>query len=186
MTYWSAGGFKIRDQSAPHFLTFTVVGWIDIFSRLQYRNQIINSMKFCQANKGLKIGAYVIMSNHIHAIWTATDNNLSSIIRDFKRFTSKSIIQEIQVTQTESRKDWLLHMFDQFGRNSSHNKGLKFWTNENHPEEIYSLELLMTKLNYIHENPVRAGLVSSPWDYVYSSAGDYQGRKGLIDIDFLF
>lgn len=95
MNYENADGYKIRDQDAYHFLTFTVVGWIDIFSRQCYRDIIINSFKYCQEHKGLKIGAWVIMSNHIHVIWKAQHNNLSDVIRDFKTFTSKAISKQI-------------------------------------------------------------------------------------------
>ena len=91
MSYEFADGYKIRDQSATHFLTFSIMGWIDIFSRQRYRDIIIESFQFCRKNKGLLIGGYVIMSNHIHVIWTASNNNLSDIVRDFKTFTSKAI-----------------------------------------------------------------------------------------------
>ena len=65
MSYEFAEGYKIRDQSSTHFLTFTVMGWIDIFSRKRYRDIIIDSLNYCRANKGLQIGGYVIMTNHI-------------------------------------------------------------------------------------------------------------------------
>lgn len=91
MSYEFAEGYKIRDQSATHFLTFSIMGWIDIFSRKRYRGLILESFQFCREKKGLKIGAYVIMSNHIHTIWTASDNNLSDIIRDFKHLPAKRL-----------------------------------------------------------------------------------------------
>jgi REP element-mobilizing transposase RayT len=95
MSYENAEGFKIRNQAATHFLTFTIVGWIDIFTRQHYRDIIIDSFKYCQQNKGLQIGGYVIMSNHVHTIFTATQNNLSDVVRDFKTYTSKAITKAI-------------------------------------------------------------------------------------------
>jgi REP element-mobilizing transposase RayT len=89
MSYEFAEGFKIRDQSATHFLTFSIMGWIDIFSRQRYRDLILESFQFFREKKGLRIGAYVIMSNHIHTIWTATNSNLSDIIRDFKNIPAR-------------------------------------------------------------------------------------------------
>ena len=89
MNYEFAEGYKIRDQSATHFMTFSIMGWIDIFSRSRYRDIVLESFEFCRVHKGLNIGAYVIMSNHIHVIWTATNNNLSDIIRDFKHLPAK-------------------------------------------------------------------------------------------------
>jgi len=185
MSYEFAEGYKIRDQSATHFLTFTIMGWIDIFSRQRYRDIILESFDFCQAKKNLRIGAYVIMTNHIHTIWTAPNNNLSDIVRDFKTFTSKAITANIEAEQ-ESRRDWLLYMFRYYANRTNANENFKVWTGNNHPEEIHGEAFLRTKLNYIHQNPVRAGLVEEPSHYLYSSAANYEKGKGLMEIDFLF
>jgi REP element-mobilizing transposase RayT len=184
MSYENAEGFKIRNQAATHFLTFTIVGWIDIFTRQHYRDIIIDSFKYCQQNKGLQIGGYVIMSNHVHTIFTATQNNLSDIVRDFKTYTSKAITKAI-LTEQESRRAWLTYMFEFYAKRTNANQIFKVWTSNNHPEEIYSREFLLSKLNYIHLNPVRAGLVAEPEHYLYSSASNYLHNKGLIEIDFL-
>jgi REP element-mobilizing transposase RayT len=185
MSYEFAEGYKIRDQSATHFLTFTIMGWTDIFTRSRYRDIILESFTFCRLHKGLNIGAYVIMSNHIHVIWTASNNNLSDIVRDFKTFTSKAISASIE-GEVESRRDWLLYMFRFYANQTNANENYKVWTSNNHPEEIYSESFLRTKLNYIHQNPVRPKLVAEPSDYLYSSASNYEKGKGLIEIDFLF
>ena len=185
MSYEFAEGFKIRDQAATHFLTFSIMGWIDIFSRQRYRDMMLESMQYCRRHKGLKIGAYVIMSNHIHTIWTAMNNNLSDVIRDFKTFTSKAMTAAIEA-EPESRRDWLLYMFRFYANRTAANENFKVWTGNNHPEEIHSDKFLRSKLNYIHENPVRAGLVAEASHYLYSSAPNYEGKKGLMEIDFLF
>ena len=185
MSYEFADGYKIRDQSATHFLTFTIAGWLDIFSRQRYRDIIIDSFQYWRVKKGLLIGGYVIMTNHIHTIWTATKNNLSDIIRDFKTFTSKAISASVE-TEPESRREWLLYMFRFFANRTNANENYKVWTGNNHPELIYSDSFLKTKLNYTHENPVRAGLVAEASHYLYSSAADYEGKKGLMEIDLLF
>ena len=185
MSYEFAEGFKIRDQAATHFLTFSIMGWIDIFSRQRYRDMMLESMQYCRQHKGLEIGAYVIMSNHIHTIWTATNNNLSDIIRDFKTFTSKAITEAINI-EPESRRDWLLYMFRFYANRTNANDTFKVWTGNNHPEEIHSDSFLRTKINYIHDNPVRAGLVAEQSHYLYSSAANYEGKKGLMGIDFLY
>jgi len=155
-----AEGYKIRDQSAQYFLTFTIVGWIDIFSRQRYRDLILESFVYCRKHKQLRLGVYVIMSNHVHAIWQSGNNNLSDVIRDFKTFTSKAITNSIQ-EEPESRRDWLLHMFRYYAGNTNANETFKVWTNNNHPEEIYTYEFMLSKFNYLHENPVRVGLVQS-------------------------
>jgi putative transposase len=183
MSYEFSDGYKIRDQAATHFLTFTIMGWIDIFSRQLYRDIILESFRFCQKNKRLRIGAYVIMSNHVHIIWTPLNPNLSDLVRDFKTYTSKAITNAIQ-NEPESRRDWLLYMFSYYANRTASNDYFKVWTGNNHPEEIHSKPFMHAKLNYIHNNPVRAGLVKEPSHYTYSSACDYEGIKGLIDIDF--
>lgn len=185
MSYEFAGGYKIRDQSGIHFLTFTIVGWIDLFSRQRYRDIILESFAFCRKNKGLQIGAFVIMSNHLHVIWTATNGNLSDIIRDFKTHTSKAMFESI-LKEPESRKEWLEYMFRFFSNKTAANENFKIWSGDSHPEAIYTSEFLMSKLNYIHENPVRAGIVADAVQYLYSSAGIYAGEKGLIEIDLLY
>jgi REP element-mobilizing transposase RayT len=149
MSYEFAEGFKIRDQAATHFLTFCIMGWIDIFTRQRYRDLIIESFRFCRKNKQLDIGAFVIMSNHIHVIWTANNGNLSDVVRDFKTFTSKAITKSIE-DEPESRRKWLLHMFQFYANRTNANDFFKVWTSNNHPEEIYSNGFLQTKLNYIH------------------------------------
>jgi REP element-mobilizing transposase RayT len=185
MSYEFAEGYRIRDQSATHFLTFSIMGWIDIFSRQRYKDLILESFQYCRNKKGLLIGGYVIMTNHIHVIWTAAHHNLSDIVRDFKTFTSKAITASIQ-DEPESRRDWLLYMFSFYANRTNANDYFKVWTGNNHPEEIYSDRFGKTKLNYIHQNPVRAGIVNEPDHYLYSSAANYAGKKGLIEIDFLY
>jgi REP element-mobilizing transposase RayT len=165
-------------------MTFTVVGWIDLFSRQVYRDILIKNMAYCRKNKDLLIGAFVIMTNHLHVIWQSKCGKLSDTLRDFKSFCTKELIAAIN-GENESRENWLLHMFQFYASRTNQNKDFKIWTGDNHPEEIVTPEFLMTKLNYIHENPVRAGWVSEPEDYLYSSANNYAGRKGVMEIDYL-
>ena len=185
MSYEFADGYKIRDQGGTHFLTFSFMGWIDIFSRKVYRDILLDSFSFCRQHKGLLVGAYVIMTNHVHVIGTAKHENLSDIVRDFKSFTSKKIIETMQ-TEVESRREWFDYMFKYFAAPSSRHEYYRLWTGDNHPELIYSPDFLMTKLNYIHMNPVRAGIVEVPEHYIYSSASNYVLGKGVMEIDYLY
>lgn len=185
MSYEFADGYKIRDQSALYFMTFTVEGWTDLFSRKIYRDVFLKNMNYCREHKGLSVGAYVIMTNHVHVIWQSKRGKLSDTLRDFKSFCTKEFITLIQ-TENESRREWLLHQFKFYANRTARNKEFKIWTNDNHPVEITSREFLMIKLNYIHENPVRAGWVNKAEDYLYSSASNYTNGKGLFEIDYLF
>lgn len=173
-------GYRIKDQERPYFLTFQVINWVDIFTRKRYKDIIVESLNYCIHHKALKVHAWVIMSNHIHTI-LSHESNLSGIIRDFKTFTSKAIIKSI-IEYPESRRDWMLFQFNIRGQMNSRNTNFQFWTQTNHPIELNTNEMIDQRLNYIHENPVRAGIVLESIHYNYSSASDYGDVPGLIPI----
>ncbi len=175
--------YQIKDQEATYFLTCQVVGWADVFSRKVYRDIIIDSLKYCIEQKGLIVYAYVIMTNHVHLIVRCENGNLSDIIRDFKRFTSRSIMSEIESNEKESRKEWLDMIFQYHGKYNKRVGDRQFWTHENHAIELSTNEMLDSRLEYIHQNPVRAGWVEEPEHYLYSSARDYAGLKGLLEVE---
>src|SRR6267154_1000702 len=102
-------GYQIANQQAPYYLTLQIVYWIDLFSRKSYRDIIIESLKYCRKEKNLEIFGWVIMSNHIHLIARSASNDLSGALRDFKKYTSKKIIEEVQGS-SESRKEWMLRL----------------------------------------------------------------------------
>ncbi len=173
--------YKIYDQSKAYYLTFTVVSWVDIFSRKIYRDIIIDSLKYCQKEKGLNIFAYVIMTNHIHLLVNSEKDNISDFIRDFKKFTCKKIIDTIE-NELESRKKWMLNLFAYEVIKNKSNKNYQLWIHDSHPIEIYSNEFIKQKVEYIHNNPVRAGIVESPEHYLYSSARNYADLESMIDV----
>jgi REP element-mobilizing transposase RayT len=174
-------GYIIRDQSKAHFITSTVVDWVDVFSRKAYRDCIIESLEFCIKNKGMILYGYVIMSNHIHLIIQSDNSKLSDLIRDFKKFTAKTILHKIE-TESESRADWMLKRFEFACKSHSRNEKYQFWQYGNHPEEIFSEKFFWSKLDYIHLNPVRAGIVVKASHYLYSSASNYVNDYGIITI----
>jgi putative transposase len=171
----------------PHFLTLTLVEWVDLFTREKYKQIIIESLKFSIDKKGLALHAFVIMSNHVHLIASVKDEtlNLSSIIRDIKRFTANEIYKVLKKDIKESRRNWLLWIFESQGERSSSNENVKIWQHGNHPVILDRNEIIDERLNYIHENPVKAGICFQSWDYVYSSASQYAGKEGFLDIKFL-
>lgn len=178
--------YAIRDQEHFHFVTFTVVYWLDVFIRPEYKSIFLESIKYCQKEKGLLVGAWCIMSSHIHmALGTTGDNKLEDIIRDLKSYTSRHIRKYIENNPQESRKEWLLWMMKRAGGKKTNNKDFQFWLQHNHPIELSSNEILQQRIDYIHNNPVETGFVENPSDWIYSSAGDYEGKKGLVDIYFL-
>lgn len=183
----SDGGYKIRNQQAVHFITFAVVGWVGVFSRQQYRDVFLEIIRQTQKDKGLLLHAWVLMSNHFHGIISARDGfELSSILGELKRKSSIDISLRIEKNDSESRREWMLEIFYRAGDLNARNSKLQFWQQDNHPKECFSREFTQQKMNYIHQNPVRAGIVERPEYYLYSSARDYIGEKGLLDIDLLW
>jgi putative transposase len=178
--------YVVRDESRFHFVTFTVINWIDIFIRDQYRTIFLESVRYCQANKGLEVGAWCIMTNHIHMILRSSgENRLGSIIRDLKAFTSRHIRKEMEVDYAESRKNWMMWMMKRAGDAKSNTKDFQLWQHHYHPIELNSNGIMDNVLNYIHQNPVAMGLVDEAENWVYSSAKDYAGKKGLLELYFL-
>lgn len=174
-------GYQINDQEGLYYLTFQVVDWIDIFSRQIYRDIVIESLKYAIEHKDLQIFAFVIMSNHVHLIAQSATGKLSDTIRDFKKFTSKRIINAVQEIQ-ESRCKWMLNQFAFHARRHASNNKYQVWTHENHAIYLYGPKFIKEKIEYIHNNPVRSGIVEKPEDYIYSSARNYSGLDSLIDI----
>jgi REP element-mobilizing transposase RayT len=176
--------YKVYDDQLPHFITSTVVGWVDALSRELYKQDICDSLTYCQKEKGLLLHAWVIMNNHIHAIISAAPGyKIHNFMRDFKKFTSKKVVGSIENNIQESRKQWMLNMFGYAGRNNNSNTEYQFWQQDYHPIALNNEIKIRQRLHYLHENPVRAGIVWEAKDYKYSSATDYYTNKpGLLPI----
>ena len=185
--------YKFHNPEGTYFISFAVVEWIVPIvigiTRNKYKNILIDSLHYCQKEKGMEIFAWCIMTNHIHLIFRSVKGQKPQLlIGDFKRFTSKSIVQAIIDNPKESRKEWLIAQFLKTGTKSSNVKKYQFWRHDNKPIELWSNKVIAEKINYlpiwqvgIHNNPVEEGLVYKPEDYVYSSARDYSGEKGILN-----
>ena len=174
--------YKFHNPDGVYFISFAVVEWLDIFTRNEYKNIIIDSLHYCQREKGMEIFAWCIMTSHIHLIFRSDrEQRPQLLIGDFKRFTSKAIVKAIIENPKESRKEFLVEQFRKAGNNASNVNQYQFWRHDNHPVELWSNKVIDEKIDYIHQNPVEAGLVFRAEDYIYSSAVDYAGEKGLVN-----
>lgn len=174
--------YKVFDTAKPYFITSSVVDWIKIFNEKKIVDILIESIKYCQSNKGLEIYAYVIMPEHFHMVCRSiSDNTLSDIFRDFKKYTSRSIIRYLKEKNSKIYSSWLekfrIDINDLYS--SEH---YKLWQNGFNPKELSSNKVIDQKIEYIHKNPVEAGLVLKQDDYLYSSARNYSEKKGAIDV----
>ncbi|MEQ8414437.1 MAG: transposase [Imperialibacter sp.] len=180
--------YKIAESGYPYFVTYTVIEWIDLFIRNVYREVFLDSVRYCQQEKGLVVYAWVIMPSHIHMILGSNGKMpLEGIIRDNKSFVSREIRKLLESSEEsfESRKSWMYHMMQSAGIRNPNNNDFQLWMQHNQPIELNTNYLMDQKLNYIHNNPVEAGFVSNPEDWLYGSAIDYAGGKGFLDIEFL-
>jgi putative transposase len=179
--------YKIRDQNKLYFVTFAVVGWIDVFTRREYRDLLLESLKHCQKQKGLEIYAWCMMSNHVHLIvGRHGELKIEEIIRDLKKFTSVQITKSIESNRGESRREWMLELFSRAATNSKKHIKYMFWQNEYHPIELSTNEMMDQRLDYIHNNPIESGIVEKAEEYIYSSARDYINNvEGLLVIKFI-
>ena len=175
--------YKFKDQDKLYFVSFAVVYWIDLFTRNEYRNILLESWKYCQSKKGMDLYAWCIMTSHVHMIIGSHGDKLEDIMRDMKRHTSEALKKAIQTHPGESRREWMLSLMERAGKKNSNNLNFQLWQQDNHPIELATPVIAHQKLDYLHYNPVVAGIVEKPEDYLYSSAIDYYtNRKGMIDI----
>jgi len=178
----TAENYFIKDQNSVYYLTFTIVDWVDVFTRKEYKIVIVDSLNYCIGHKGLEVFAWCLMSNHLHLVCRAIEPaRISDIIRDFKKFTAKTILGKIK-TEPESRRDWMLYRFEFAGKFDNRISKYRFWEDTNHAIQLDSTALIEQKMNYTHDNPVRAMIVGKQEHYLYSSARDYAGEKGLVNV----
>ena len=179
--------YKILDQHGLNFLTMTLVDWIDLFTRQVYCDIIIESLSYCQKEKGLNVHAYVIMPSHLHLI-LQTDNpkGLSYILQCFKSYTAKAILRYLKrYSNVESRRQWLLERFEFNARRNKRDSKYQVWQKGSHPIILYSPKAIRINLNYIHKNPVVAGIVKKQEYFEYSSASNYINGKGVLEVKVL-
>lgn len=179
--------YSIRDQQGLYFLTFTVVEWLDVFTRPQYKDIIIESLRYCQRHKGLELFAYCLMSNHMHLIARAAEGyELSNIVRDFKKYTARQVFDAICTNPRESRRQWLEWTLRKQGEFNPKNTFIQLWQQRSHGVELTGEAITRQKLHYVHQNPVRAGICYRGEDYLYSSASFYAGLEAILKVSLLF
>lgn len=181
-----SSNYKPGDHQTPHFITFTIVGWIDVFTRDAYKDIFVESLHYCIENKGLVLHAWVIMTNHVHLIVSSRINKISDLVRDIKKYTCRKIIDCIRNNIRESRKEWMMNMIVYAGRVNNDNLYHQLWKKYYHPIELHSSRRCQIALEYLHNNPVKAGFVWEPWHFKYSSGLDYYtNEKGLLPLELI-
>lgn len=174
--------YKVIDSNSPTFVTMTLIGWVDLFIRPTYTKILDDSLNYCIQSKGLKVHAYVYMTSHIHLIISSSGEELQNIIRDFKKFTNKQLIAEIN-SPSESRREWLLNKFSYAAKESGRATYYKVWKDGFHPVLLDNYKKIEQRINYIHYNPVAAGFVYHERDWKNSSYAAYEdGNKEISNV----
>ena len=156
--------YKFGDNDKLYFISFAVVYWIDLFIRNEYKEIMLESWRYCQQEKDLEIYGWCIMTSHVHMILSAEKNKPENVMRDMKRHTSEQLKEAIIKHPAESRREWMLSMMYQAGKDNCHNSGFQLWQQGNHPVELTTLKIAYQRLDYTHYNPVVSGIVEKPED----------------------
>jgi putative transposase len=168
--------YKILEPHLPHFLTCTTVAWLPVFTRPETVQIVLDSWSYLQKNRGLKLYGYVILDNHLHlAAWSP---DLSTDIGDFKSFTANRIIKHLK----EQNAETLLRLLRYFKAMHKKDREYQLWQEGSHPQALQNNDMMRQKLEYMHYNPVKRGYVDDPTHWRYSSARNYAGGEGLIEV----
>ena len=170
--------YRIVPGVGVYFVTFTVVEWLPVFVDEASCQIIADSLNFCHANKALRIHAYVIMPNHMHAIVFDADFDpmrLKQTLDDFRKFTGRQLLDFCATHRPAS-------FTEEFRRQAGKDRDRRFWQSTRHPEGITSEKFLVQKLNYTHDNPRRKGLMRNAQDWRFSSAAYWMGLEDKNDV----
>lgn len=167
--------YRITEGIGVYFITFTVIDWLPVFIDETAISILIDSLKFCIERKNLRVNAYVVMPNHLHAIVFDAEfdpKNLERSLTDFRKFTGKQLADHIDTHYSQSIASIL------YGHNCT-DRERRFWQSGWHAEGIFTNPFWQQKLDYLHWNPCRKGLVRLPQAWRYSSAAFWLDGKAV-------
>lgn len=167
--------YRFVAEAGAYYVTFSVVDWLPVFVSEAACRIVTDSLNFCHERKGLRTNAFVIMPTHLHAIvfdenWNA--DSLQRALTDFRKFTGRQLLDYCAG-----------HMPACFGQvfksQAGGDRERRFWQPSRHPEAILSEGFWRQKIDYLHDNPCRKGLVIRAADWRFSSARWYvsDGRE---------
>ena len=174
----------IVPRDSCYFLTFNVVDRVDVFVHPAYKQVVVNALNHFVDTQGLIVYAWCLMTSHVHLlIKTREGNGPAYFERDFKRFTTPEIVKAIE-NERDPRREWMIRQFENFGKSLKKIERFHLWENCSSPLHIDcgQPQLLFDRIGHIHENPIRERIVDLPENYLFSSARDYSGMKGLVKV----
>lgn len=171
--------YKAYNKDGIYFITSTTIKYVPIFTNKSMCEIITNSLDYCRNELELRLFAYVIMDNHFHAVISAPD--ISKMMQSIKSFTAKKIIDSLK----EKKMYSILNTFELWKKEYKKDSKYQVWQESYHPQEITSEDMFRQKIEYIHMNPVRRGLVERPEQWRFSSAANYMELDSVIEIDIM-
>ena len=168
--------YQFKELNKPYFMTLTICGWQPVFTQPEIVQVILDSWRYLQQNADLKLYGYVILENHIHFI--AQSENIQKDLHRFKSFTARKIIDYLKAHNISL----ILQQLAFYKKMYKFQSDYQLWQEGSHPQGIESEEVLRQKLEYMHYNPVKRGYIDKPEHWRYSSARDYNGEIGLIEV----
>jgi putative transposase len=167
--------YRIVDPKLPHFVTCTVLHWIPVFTRPATVEILLDSLRFLTRD-GLQVYAYVILENHLHMLLQS--RQLDRDMARFKSYTAKQLIAYL----SENNVTAILEQLAFYKKAHKDDRAYQFWQEGYHPEWIQNEEMMRQKVDYVHQNPVKRGYVDLPEHWRYSSARNYLGQPGLLEV----
>jgi putative transposase len=167
-----------------YFITFNTVDWVDVFIRPVYKQVIVHSLNHFIHQQKLPVYGWCLMTNHLHLIMQPGEGyDMVTFEEAYKQFTTSKIMEAID-TEPDARRKWMMGLFREAGSFFSTAKKLQVWQNVIDPVFIETTRpsQLVEHIEYIQQNPVRDRIVETAADYLYSSARDYAGLRGLVNI----
>lgn len=175
---------KLIPREACYFLTFNVVDKIDVFVRPTYKQVIADALNYFITTQGLVVYSWCLMSSHLHLLIRSSAEDTPALFeRDFKKYTTPEILKAIEV-EMDFRRGWMMQRFEEFSKSLRRIEKFHLWQNCSSPLRIQCDQprVLLDQIDHIHENPVREKIVEMPESYLFSSARDYIGHKGLVNV----
>ena len=156
---------KYNSTYHPQFVTATILEWKPVLIHDACKEIIIQSLKFLVHEKRVMLYGFVIMSNHIHLIWqAAAGHHPSRVQHSFMKYTAQQMKFYLQDNHPEMLPNLLVNAAD---------RKYQIWERNPLSLELFTAKVGVQKLQYVHQNPVRAGICRNPVDYYYSSARFY-------------
>jgi hypothetical protein len=168
--------YKVHPKGL-YFVALTVVGGIDVFTRYEYCDLLVDNINYCIEHKRLLVYEYAIMPSQLCMIVGVAEGSLPKVLRDFKSYSARNLLRAIAEHPQEGRKEWLLRLFQFFAHRYQHNAEHHFWQFGNHMVDLEKSAIKHLPPPSALDKLMKTRMVEGPEHYVYCSAYPSQRVK---------